>query len=128
VPAWIVLTPPTRLGSAFPELAVTNCHGDRYPYALCPAHPEVREYAATLAAEAVAGVAVDGVSLEACGQLGLAHNSHHEKTEGAWTPEESRLLSVCCCSACRSAWAARGLDHTEVVHALCTGELSDELA
>jgi hypothetical protein len=128
VTAWIVLTHSTRLGSAFPELAVTNCVGDRYPYALCPAHPEVREYAATLAAEALAGVAVDGVSLEACGQLGLAHNSHHEKTEGAWTPEKSRLLSVCCCSACRSAWVARGLDHTEVVHALCTGELSEELA
>jgi hypothetical protein len=128
VTAWIVLTHSTRLGSAFPELAVTNCFGDRYPYALCPAHPEVREYAATLAAEAVAGVGVDGVSLEACGQLGLAHNSHHEKTEGAWTPEKSRLLSVCCCSACRAAWTARGLDLTEVVHALCTGELPDELA
>ena len=49
VSAWIVLTHNTRLGSAFPDVAVTNCFGDRYSYALCPSHAEVREYAATLA-------------------------------------------------------------------------------
>jgi hypothetical protein len=118
VSAWIVLTHSTRLGSEFGELAVTNCYGDRYSYALCPAHAEVREYAATLAAEAVAGVLVDGVSLEACGQLGLSHNSHHEKTEGAWTPAAARLLSVCCCGGCRSAWTARGLEPDEVIAVL----------
>jgi hypothetical protein len=115
VGAWIVLTHNTGLGSVFGELAVTNCVGDRYPYALCPAQPEVRDYAAMLAAESVAEAPVDEVSLEACGQLGLAHNSHHEKTEGAWTPSAMRWLSVCCCAACKSAWRERGLDPAEVV-------------
>lgn len=110
VTAWIVLTHNTRLGSAFPDLAVTNCFGERYPYALCPSHAEVRDYAATLAAEAVRGVPLDGVSLEACGQLGLTHLSHHEKTDDAWTPNANRLLSVCCCPACETAWLRRGLD------------------
>jgi hypothetical protein len=138
VSAWIVLTHNTRLGSEFGEVAVTNCFGDRYSYALCPAHAEVREYAATLAAESVSGVPVDGVSLEACGQLGLSHNSHHEKTDGAWTPAANRLLSVCCCTACRAAWIARGLDPPEVIDSLraavhaegrgLTGELPDTLA
>jgi hypothetical protein len=136
VVAWVVLTHNTRLGTEFPDLAVSNCFGDRYPYALCPARPEVREYAATLATEAVAGVPVDGVSLEACGQLGLEHNSHHEKTAGAWTPGVARALSVCCCPACRAAWSASGLEPDEVVGALRTavaedadlpGELAGEL-
>jgi hypothetical protein len=133
VSAWIVLTHNTRLGSACPELSVTNCFGDRYSYALCPSHAEVREYAATLAAECVADVAVDGVSLEACGQLGLIHNSHHEKTDGAWTPEAVRLLSVCCCAACRADWVTRGLDPAEVLDLLRAavrgaGELPEPVA
>lgn len=126
VSAWIVLTHNTRLGTEPGSPAVINCFGDRYPYALCPAHPDVREYAATLAGEAVRGVRVDGVSLEACGQLGLSHNSHHEKTDGAWTPLAARLLSVCCCTACRSAWRDRGLDPAQVTGALRAAVKADE--
>ncbi|MEV6969053.1 hypothetical protein AB0M47_28450 [Hamadaea sp. NPDC051192] len=118
VSAWIVLTHNTRLGREHPDVSVVNCFGERYPYALCPAHEEVRDYAATLAAEALHDVEVDAVSLEACGQLGLVHLSQHEKTDDAWTPLAQRLLSVCCCAACRSAWSARGLDAIEVVAAL----------
>jgi hypothetical protein len=126
VRAWIVLTHSTRLGQAFPDVAVRNCFGDVYPYALCPAQPEVRSYAATLAAEAVRDVALDGISLEACGQLGLGHLGHHEKTAGAWTPETERLLSVCCCTACAEAWRDRGLDPAEVTAALRPGVPLDE--
>ena len=118
VTAWIVLTHNTRLGTTYPDVAVTNCFGEPYPYALCPVHPEVREHAATLAAEALRAAPVDGVSLEACGQLGAVHLGHHEKTEGAWTPYALRLLSVCCCGGCRTAWRRRGLDGDEVAAAL----------
>ncbi|MEU8228697.1 hypothetical protein AB0C12_03725 [Actinoplanes sp. NPDC048967] len=127
VNAWIVLTHNTRLGLAHPETAVVNCFGERYPYALCPAHPEVRAYAATLAGEAVRDVAVDGISLEACGQLGLVHLGHHEKTDGAWTAAEVRLLSVCCCASCRSGWRAAGLVPDSVVAGLRAGSMSDDV-
>jgi hypothetical protein len=110
VNAWIVLTHNTRLGTEFPAISVTNCFGDRYPYALCPSHPEVRDYAATLATEALHDAPVDEVSLEACGQLGLQHLSHHDKTDDAWTPHVIRLLSICCCTACERVWQKRGLD------------------
>ncbi|WP_291412309.1 hypothetical protein [Actinophytocola sp.] len=116
VSAWVVLTHNTRLGVECPDVAVVNCFGERYPYALCPSWPEVREYAASLAREAAEGA--DEVSLEACGQLGLAHLSHHEKTDGAWTPAATRWLSVCCCPACRTGWTSRGLDATWVVSTL----------
>jgi hypothetical protein len=118
VTAWVVLTHATRLGTAVPEVAVVNCVGERYPYALCPAREEVREYAATLATEAVKDVPVHGISLEACGQLGVGHGDHHDKTSGAWGPECARLLSICCCLACQRGWVARGLDPTEVMNVL----------
>jgi hypothetical protein len=118
VTAWIVLTHNTRLGTRRPDVAVVNCFGETYPYALCPAHAEVRDYAATLAAEAVRDVELDGVSLESCGQLGVTHLGHHEKTDGAWTPAVATLLSICCCAACQVAWAADGLTPAEVVAAL----------
>jgi hypothetical protein len=118
VDAWVVLTHDSRLGRACPDLAVVNCFGERYPYALCPAHEEVRDYAATLAAEAVRDAPADGVSLEACGQLGVTHAGPHEKTDGAWTAEAARWLSVCCCAGCQAAWSARGLDPEGVLTAL----------
>ena len=118
VNAWIVLTHNSRLGATFPDVAVRNCFGEPYPYALCPQHEEVRAYAATLTAEAIRGVPVDGVSIEACGQLGLTHLSHHEKTDGAWSATAGRLLSICCCTGCRAAWRAAGLDDGHVVAAL----------
>jgi hypothetical protein len=127
VTAWIVLTHNTRLGTRRPDVAVVNCFGEPYPYALCPAHAEVRDHAATLAAEAVHDLDLDGVSLEACGQLGVTHLGHHEKTDGAWSPETARLLSICCCTACRGAWVRDGLDPAEVVAALRAGTPSDEM-
>jgi hypothetical protein len=116
VSAWVVLTHNSRLGGSFPDVAVVNCFGDRYPYALCPSRAEVREYAATLAAEAAADA--DDVSLEACGQLGLTHQSHHEKTDNAWTAAAQRWLSVCCCDACQRGWSGRGLDPPWVLSTL----------
>jgi hypothetical protein len=127
VNAWIVLTHNTRLGLEHPSTAVVNCFGERYPYALCPAHPAVREYAATLAAEAVRDVEVDGISLEACGQLGLVHLGHHEKTDGAYTAAEVRVLSVCCCAACRTGWRSAGLEPASIIAALRTGSVPDEV-
>lgn len=118
VSAWVVLTHNSRLGQALPDVAVRNCFGDVYPYALCPGSPEVREYAATLAAEAVRGLELAGISLEACGQLGLNHLSHHEKTAGVWSPAAERLLSVCCCGSCTGGWRERGLDPDTVTAAL----------
>jgi hypothetical protein len=118
VTAWVVLAHNSRLGAAHPDVTVVNCFGERYAYALCPAREEVRDYAATLAAEAVRGVAVDAVSLESCGPMGLAHPGAHDRTADAWPPAAQRWLSVCCCDACRALWAERGADPDATVAAL----------
>ncbi|MER8187387.1 hypothetical protein [Kitasatospora sp. NPDC094015] len=117
VEAWVVLAHNSRLGRLHPDLAVTNCFGEPYPHALCPARPEVREHCATLTAEALRGLpagAVRGVSLESAGQLGAAHAGCHEKTDGAYGPAALRALSVCCCAGCREGWRAAGLDPAAV--------------
>ncbi|MER7081734.1 hypothetical protein SAMN02982929_00606 [Saccharopolyspora kobensis] len=108
--AWLVLTHNSLLGSAFPEHSVRNCFGEHYPWALCPAHEEVREFASLLTAEALADLDVRTVVLEACGQLGAVHQHQHEKTDAVWSPEAVRVLSVCCCPACTESWAERGID------------------
>jgi hypothetical protein len=125
VTAWLVLTHDTRLGTAHPDVAVVNCFGERYPYALCPAHPEVRRYAATLATEAVRDAPVNAVSLESCGQLGVDHLGHHEKTAGAWNAHSRRVLSVCCCGFCRAAWRRAGADDDEVIDGLRAERIDD---
>ncbi|NUT36830.1 MAG: hypothetical protein HOV79_27560 [Hamadaea sp.] len=118
VNAWIVLAHNTRLGSAHPDVCVVNCFGERYAYALCPQHEEVRRHCATLAAEALRGLPVAGVSLESAGQMGVTHLGCHEKTDGAFGPLAQRALSICCCAACARSWAAAGLDPGQVVAAV----------
>ncbi|MFJ6699651.1 hypothetical protein ACIQM4_26755 [Streptomyces sp. NPDC091272] len=116
--AWIVLTHDSRLGTRFPQYAVRNCFGESYPWALCPSHPEVRDYAAALTAQCVAGLDLASVLLEACGQLGAVHQHQHEKTDGVWSPAVARLLSVCCCAACADGWAGSGAVPEDVRAAL----------
>jgi hypothetical protein len=126
--AWIVLTHNSQLGYEHPEVAVRNCFGEVYAWALCPSQPAVREYAATLTAEAVTGLDLSSVILEACGPLGAVHQHQHEKTDGVWAPAVARLLSICCCDACAEGWdldadAVRAQLVEEVRRLIATGDL-----
>jgi hypothetical protein len=126
--AWIVLTHNSQLGYEHPDVTVRNCFGESYPWALCPSQPAVREYAATLTAEAVAGLELSSVILEACGPLGVVHQHQHEKTDGVWAPAVARLLSICCCDACASSWdgdadTVRAQLVEEVRRLVATGDL-----
>ncbi|WP_072804729.1 hypothetical protein [Rhodococcoides yunnanense] len=115
VHAWIVLSHSTILGHAHPDATVVNAFGDRYPYALAPGHPGIVAYARTLAAEAVRGVDLHGVSIEAAGQLGFAHVGPHEKTDGAYPGIGDTLMSISCTDRELAAWAARGVDAEKIV-------------
>jgi len=118
VDAWVILAHSSRLGRDRPDLAVRNCFGDSYPYALCVGNEEVRDYMALLAVEAVRDVPIAGLSLESCGQLGFAHNGLHEKTVGAYSPVAERILSVCCCAGCRRDWITAGAEPDQVCTSL----------
>jgi hypothetical protein len=115
---WLVLTHNSLVGKQNPDATVRNCFGERYSWALCPSRPQVRDYAATLAAECVRDLDPHTVILESCGPMGAVHQYMHEKTDGVWAPSVARLLSVCCCDACTEGWRAAGLDVEATVAAL----------
>ncbi|GAA0434185.1 hypothetical protein Acor_08540 [Acrocarpospora corrugata] len=101
VHAWTPLTHNTLLGRLHPELTVRNAFGDRYPHALCPSHEDVLDYCTRLISEIVELGDPAGLILEACGPMGVTHQSVHDKTAGAdWSATQSALLSLCFCTAC----------------------------
>lgn len=108
--AWAVLTHNQRLGTIHPEIAVVNAFGDRYPWALCAANPQVHQYAATLAADVAALPEIDGLELESCGWYGFEHLHAHDKTGSSALPPLAReLLSLCFCDACEFEYTQAGI-------------------
>ena len=114
VNAWVVVAHNGRLGAAHPECTVRNAYGDRYPWALCIASPDVAGYAATLSAEVAALDGADGIELEACGWYGYDHGSAHDKTGGFPAGAPGWLLDACFCAACTSALQDAGVDPGEL--------------
>jgi hypothetical protein len=111
VDAWIVLTHHDELGYANPELVVRNAFGEPYPYALCPSHPDVREYCVTLVDETLKQTKCRGVILEACGPMGLEHGGVHDKLEFAnFSAIDEELLSLCFCQTCRMGLSSLSID------------------
>jgi hypothetical protein len=115
VDAWIVLTHHDELGYAHPELVVRNAFGEPYPYALCPRHPDVREYCTTLIDEILKLTECRGVVLEACGAMGVDHGGVHDKLEFAnFTSVDDELLSLCFCQGCRAELGNINVDADEL--------------
>ncbi len=114
VNAWVVVAHNGRLGAAHPECTVRNAYGDRYPWALCIASPDVAGYAATLSAEVAALDGAGGIELEACGWYGYDHGSAHDKTGGFPAGTSGWLLDACFCAACTRALRDAGVDPGEL--------------
>jgi hypothetical protein len=110
VTAWVVIAHSEAVGADNPEFVVRNAFGDPYPWALCIASPDVRDYAATLAADVAALGWADEVELEACGWYGFGHLSAHDKTGGGPAGAAGRLLDLCFCPLCEDACRAAGLN------------------
>ena len=120
--AWAALTHSSRLGHMAPHLTVRNAMGDRYAYALCPAHAEVVNYCVTLVREIVQLAQPQGLVLEAVGPFGFEHGGHHEKTAGAdYNDAQKQLLSFCFCVACETRYACAGVDAENLRSAVRAG-------
>jgi hypothetical protein len=120
VSAWAVLAHGCGLGAGNPSCHVRNAYGDGYPWALCIGSPQVREYAAGLAAEVAALGDADAIELEACGWYGIDHGSAHDKIAGAAAgPAAAWLLSACFCPACVDSYRQAGADPEELRSAVC---------
>ena len=108
--AWTVFGHNTRFGTRAPQLSVENAHGDRYPYALCPAQPAVRDYHVQLVRDLAAHEGLGTIEFEALGQMGIQHSSHHDKK--SFTPKGllAFALSACFCDACLRLHEGMGQD------------------
>lgn len=128
--AWTVFTHNSRLGALRPDLCVQNAGGDVYPYALCPAQPAVQRHIAALAHDVGAHQGLGTIELEALGQMGWKHSSHHDKASFAPGGLLDAALSACFCAACRTQMAGAGHDparaaaaaHAYVEQALADGD------
>ncbi|MCG6494486.1 hypothetical protein [Kitasatospora sp. A2-31] len=128
--AWTVFCHNDRLGFEHPDCAPANAFGDRQLTDLCPAHPEVRAYAATLVAE-LARYGVDAIRAESLHFHGLRHGYHHERYFEELGPVAEALLGVCFCAHCRAAADRAGVPAEEVaaaVRAELRRRLADEAA
>ncbi|MFF2746518.1 hypothetical protein ACFVVA_13360 [Kitasatospora sp. NPDC058048] len=124
--AWTVFCHNDRLGFTHPDCAPANAFGDRHLTELCPANPEVREYALTLVAE-LARYGVDAIRAESLHFHGLRHGYHHERYFEELGPTTEALLGVCFCPHCRAAATRAGVP-AEAVAAAVRAELRRRLA
>ena len=131
VRAWNVFGHNTRLGTRYPDTTVENAFGDRYPYALCPANAAVQHYHTTMVRDLAAHDGLQTIELEALGQMGIQHSSHHDKKSIAPKGLVAFALSQCFCSACRSIYRDLGHDPSELraaVRGFLTAQLTDACA
>jgi hypothetical protein len=109
VRAWTVFLHNYSLGEAHPDCASRNVFGDAHLTDLCPSNPEVRAYAAALAAD-LASKGVDAVVAESLHFHGLEHGFHHERYFIELGALGRYLLGLCFCEHCLAAARERGVD------------------
>lgn len=110
VRAWSVGTHNSRLGALHPRRCVHDAFGDVYRYALCPSQPAVQQYLTAMVQDLAAHVGLAAVELEAYGQLGFKHSSHHDKASLVPTGLLDAALSACFCGACSERARQAGED------------------
>ncbi|MCK2220994.1 hypothetical protein MF672_045405 [Actinomadura sp. ATCC 31491] len=103
---WTVFLSNATLGAEHPDVTVRDCFGDRgSPGDLCPAHPDVREYAVALA-RAVARLGVDSVVAESLHFLPLKA----QRSFVPLGPMDTYLFGLCFCDYCLRRAADLGVD------------------
>lgn len=110
VTAWTVLLHNTPLGMAHPDCVARNAFGDPYWYSLCPAHPDVQDYAVALCADIADRYPVRGLLLETPGWLPYSHGYHHEFALIGTNPWLDVNLGLCFCPHCLAGAERAGID------------------
>ncbi|GAA1000687.1 hypothetical protein GCM10009555_104080 [Acrocarpospora macrocephala] len=114
VHGWTVFLRNAAIGEQHPQVTIRNCFGDRgSPADLCPAHPDVREYAVALA-RAVARQGFDSVVAEA---LHFSPFSY-ERCAVPLGPMDAYLFGLCFCHHCLRRAADLGVN-AEVAREEC---------
>jgi hypothetical protein len=107
--AWTVFLHNTTLGAAHPDVCAETCFGDRLLADLCPAHPDVADYAVALARTAASATGAPVVA-ESLAYGTFDHGHHHERAFVPLGPGDRLLLGLCFCAHCRHAARSSGVD------------------
>lgn len=110
VRAWTVLNHNMRLGWQHLDVVARNAWGDPYPYSLCPANPDVRDYGIALAVDLAENYALESLLIETPGWLTYAHGYHHEFAQAPSDPQLDMMLGLCFCNSCIAGAGAAGID------------------
>lgn len=113
VRAWTVFLHNTTLGTRYPDCAPQNVFGDPYLTNLCPANPDVRAFARSLAAD-IARYGVESILAESLSYGGFNHGYHHERSFITLSPVVRFLFGLCFCEHCLRAIGAAGVDTERV--------------
>ncbi len=92
--AWMVLLHNSWLGERHPETTMHTAFGDPLHHSLCPAHPDVAEYALALIRDLVIRHDVAAIQLESPGYMPFTHGYHHEIVGVALDDVQERLLGI----------------------------------
>jgi hypothetical protein len=111
--AWTVFLHNTTLGTRHPECAVRNAFDDAYVTDLCPANPDVRRYAVSLAAD-IMRYRPETVLAESLHYHPLQHGFHHERYFVDLGATARFLLGLCFCEHCVARARQHGLDGAKV--------------
>lgn len=107
---WTVFCHNATLGTAYPECGTQSCFGDRAaPADLCPANPDVREYAVALGRN-VARHGVDTVVAESLHYGTFTHGYHHERSFVPLGALDRFLFGLCFCEHCVARAADADVD------------------
>ena len=107
--AWAMPMHGSELGRRLPLGVVRNCFGNPYSYALCPSHPQARQFAESLVGELARSQIFGAIRLESIGYLGYRHFHHHEAEYVGHGPLEELFLSLCFCDACMAGARREGI-------------------
>ena len=99
----------STMGERYPDCATRNAFGDLYPYALCPANPDVRAYTAAISAD-IARYGVTTLIPESVYYQPFEHGHHHERSHYPYSETVKFLLGLCFCEHCQAAALTTGVD------------------
>jgi hypothetical protein len=108
--AWVVYLYQHALARERPHLTVRNAFGDPHGAQLCPANPQVRDYARALTRATLALGRFDGLYVEALKYLPYEYGLLNPKSAVAPGLRARSLLSLCFCAHCRRAATHAGID------------------
>jgi hypothetical protein len=107
--AWTVYLYNHHLARTHPACARRDALGNVHPGQLCPANPDVRDYALALTHDVVAAIKPDAFYLESLCCLPFGYGFLNPKILTPLTPRTEFLLGLCFCDHCMEA-AGKGLD------------------